>query len=215
MLERAEPFDIDKYPIQPEEFRGFRGVVIHYSWFHPEACRAAYIAEAAWQLADEEGFRKANDWLFPRNAKFTDEELTELANLIAVDVGELMETSRSEDIKKIVGSDIAEGISQGVSSTPFVCLNGVAIEVAASDPANVTLALRQLAEEIQRREQSGNAVTPRAADFDPRPPAASERVVELWRNAEPVASLRDPEASQYVFGDPDADDRVLLCLEPT
>ena len=188
---------------------------VHYPWFHPLACRAAYIAEAAASLAGEEGFWIANDWLFENKAKFTEAELGELATQLKVDVDELIRVSESESVKQIVAADVSEGISLGVSSTPFVFLNGIAIEGVSGDPANLIVALDRLSAELNRRESEGNPVPLVAVGSDRRPPEASDRMVRLWTESEPVKSLPDLSACRFVMGNPDGKHRVILFQEPT
>ena len=188
---------------------------VHYPWFHPLACRAAYVAEAAASLAGEEGFWIANDWLFENKAKFTEAELSELATQLKVDVNELIRVSESESIKQIVAADVSEGISLGVSSTPFVFLNGIAIEGVSGDPANLIVALDRLSAELNRRESKGNSVPLVAVGSDRRPPEASDRMVRLWTESEPVKSLPDLSACRFVMGNRDGKHRVILFQEPT
>jgi protein-disulfide isomerase/uncharacterized membrane protein len=188
---------------------------IHYPWFHPLACRAAYLAEAAAILAGEEGFWIANDWLFEHKAKFTDEELEELAARLKIDVAELIRVSNSEQVRQIVAADVSEGISLGVGTTPFVFLNGVAIEGIAGDAANLNLALDRLAEELNRREAAGKPVPRLAVGSDQRPPEASERIVRLWQESESAKKLPDSRACRVVLGNPAGPHRVILFQEPT
>ncbi|MDB4766638.1 thioredoxin domain-containing protein, partial [bacterium] len=188
---------------------------IHYPWFHPNACRAAAIAEAAAQLAGEKGFWIANDWLFRQKGEFEDDQLAELATRLDIPLNQLIETSQSEAIQQVVQADIEEGLSLGVSSTPFVFLNGVAVEGAASDPANVTAALDRIADEVQRLAESGTPAKKHDGSLDPRPVGAADRVIAKWQKSDPVKQLPQPESCQHVLGDSAATERVILFLEPT
>lgn len=106
---------------------------INYEWFHPNACRAARVAEAATVLGGEAGFFKAHRWLIEQEGTFEPEALSDLASRLRVTPQTLTETMGSPEVSRRVDQDIREAISLGVESTPFIFLNGTEIRGAAGD----------------------------------------------------------------------------------
>ena len=186
---------------------------VHYTWFHPGACHAARVAEAAESLGGETSFWIAHKWLFERKAKFTGEDLAELATLLSVSLDTLQSAIQSETVERTVQADLATGISLGVHFTPCVFINGVEIQGAASDPANVRIAINRLQAEIATRAAAGNPVAAHFADH--RPLAAAERLLASWEQVEQVAQLPDPQSCQHVLGPANAQHRIILYLEPS
>ena len=77
------------------------------------------------------------------------------------------------------------------------------------------LPCRATTQEVQRLEESGQPVARREPGFDVRPPDSAKRVLSKWQQTERVAALPDRSTCQHVLGEPDADQRVILFLEPT
>lgn len=189
--------------------------LVRHPRLHPEACRAAYLAEAVALLAGEQSFWKVHEWLHERDGTFGDNELHELSDKLSIDADDLKSVMDSEVVRQQVDADIQLGIALGVGSTPFVFLNGIAINRAATYPEHVELALDHLATTIQKRRKDGQPVIARAADTDPLPPETLERTVSLWMRSDLHKNLPQRESCQHVLGDPDSRQRVILFLDPT
>ncbi|MCA9185698.1 MAG: DsbA family protein [Planctomycetales bacterium] len=174
-------------------------------FLHKQACDAAYLAEAAGQLAGGEVFWKVHRWLIEHKAKIDDPDLDRLCRECGLTLEELTAAGSDERVRKVVLSDIALANSLGATGTPFVFLNGVEVRGAAGNPGNVRLAVESVL---------ASAPPPHTSAWDRRPPVAAERLITEWLAAEPV-TLPERESARLVFGDVSAESRVLLFLEPS
>lgn len=90
---------------------------------HPNACDAAYAAEAA-RLQDADKFWEAHDWMFANQGKLsglgTEQGARQLARRLKLDEDLLLGEMNSEDVANRVQEDIKEAKRLGVHQTPAV-----------------------------------------------------------------------------------------------
>lgn len=105
---------------------------------HPQACQAAFIAEAARMQCGPYGsfaFWKMRNILKPRKKPWSDAEIAGIAGALQqefdeanikfrIDPRKLLEDSKSEAVKKRVAEDIELARSLGIRGTPTCFLNG-------------------------------------------------------------------------------------------
>jgi protein-disulfide isomerase/uncharacterized membrane protein len=112
---------------------------------HPNACRAALMAEAAGLLGGEDAFWRMHSWLFDRGGDFTDAELQSgLRELGFDDAGTFLKTMGEEPARRRVREDIEQGRAFGVASTPTILVNGVELR-GWNAPRGVERAVRAAA----------------------------------------------------------------------
>ncbi|QDT73406.1 DsbA family protein [Lacipirellula limnantheis] len=178
---------------------------VSWDFFHKQACRAAYIAEAAEPQGGAEGFWKMHKRLFSTLGILEGEDLRSFCGANGWDYAALEAASQSDAVKQTVADDITEAHSLGATGTPFVFLNGVEIRGASSDPDNVRLAVERLLSEDP---------TPRPIGWDRRPPAANDRLVAEWQSAK-LEIVPPRGTARFIFGRTNSEHRALLFLEPT
>ena len=91
---------------------------------HPNACDAAYAAEAARLQGGDGAFRKMHDLLFKNRKSLGTETYRELASQIGLDVNRFVLDMNGERVRAIVESDIRLAKELGVTGTPSMFLNG-------------------------------------------------------------------------------------------
>jgi len=111
---------------------------------HPQACLAAYAAEAAHRQGK---FWVYHDRLFNADPNsFSEEDFYELAKSIGLDLEEFRMDLKSEGCQGTIATDIAEGIQLGLDGTPSVFLNGK--RVYDLRPQNLNFLIRYLSNNI-------------------------------------------------------------------
>ncbi|HCS51214.1 DsbA family protein [Rubinisphaera sp.] len=178
---------------------------ISWDFFHTQACRAAYLAEAAYRIGGEDLFWEFHRWLFENKVKFEEAELKQFCDSQKIDFDQLLATADSDEIQNLVQEDIDLAISLGATGTPFVFLNGVEIRGTSSNPGNARLAVEKVMAANPPRRSSA---------WDRFPPGAEERLLTEWQ-AEDAVELPAPEKCRLVFGNPEGSHRIVIYLEPT
>ena len=91
---------------------------------HPQACEAAYAAEAARMQGGEEAFAQMKELLFASRKKLHPSLYAKLAQQANLNVERFQRDMDGEQVRSIVRRDIALAKRLGVSGTPTVFLNG-------------------------------------------------------------------------------------------
>ncbi|MCP4592737.1 MAG: thioredoxin domain-containing protein, partial [bacterium] len=91
---------------------------------HPQACGAAYAAEAARHLGGEDAFWAMHDLLFAHRRELGPATYSSLAERLGLDVERFRQTVSSGDVRSIVREDVALATRLGVSATPALFLDG-------------------------------------------------------------------------------------------
>jgi predicted DsbA family dithiol-disulfide isomerase len=91
---------------------------------HPNACDAAFAAEAARLQGGERAFQRMHELLFESRSRLGDETYRELAVEIDLDPDLLLRQMESDDVRRIVNADIALARNLGVTGTPAMFLDG-------------------------------------------------------------------------------------------
>lgn len=164
---------------------------------HPNACRAAFAAEAAGIIGGEKAFWQMHAWLFQRGGIFSFEELAQFAREIDIDSAKLLQIMESPRVRARIDADIAEAASLGIPHTPMIFINGVELRGTSRRDA-LFEAAGQLAE---------SDLPVLAPDAD-RPRLAADRYLELWKKATP-RSIPALEAG-WPRGPSDASIQVLM-----
>lgn len=164
---------------------------------HPNACRAAYAAEAAGILGGKKAFWKMHDWLFQKGGEFSYEELAEAARRFGLEDSKLLQAMDSPRVRARIDADIAEAVSLGIPHTPMAFVNGVELRGMSRRDALLaaveTLATKDL---------------PRLSPEADRPRLASDRYLELWQAA-PEKKL--PKAGEgWPLGADNAPVRIVM-----
>ena len=121
---------------------------------HPNACKAAWAAEAAGILHGNDGFWQMHRWLFDRQGTFTEKHFQEELIGMGYDPAEFKAVMKGPETLKLVQADIEETIKLGLFQTPMIFINGVEMKgwqtpgalaqavraVAASNPPTATAA---------------------------------------------------------------------------
>jgi protein-disulfide isomerase/uncharacterized membrane protein len=95
---------------------------------HPEACRAAYAAEAARLQGGNDAFWQAHDLLFEYQRRLAKLDYTELARELGLEPEQFVRDMASEAVKARVAEDIALAKKLEVKATPAVYLWGRKVE---------------------------------------------------------------------------------------
>jgi protein-disulfide isomerase/uncharacterized membrane protein len=109
-----------------------------YNDLHPQACAAAYAAEAAHVLGGSDAFWKMHEILYARQSEWKDDpsRFASYAQQIGLDVEAFKKAMDSEEVKQKVRSDVEEGTNLGknldeeerqwikVNGTPAVFVDG-------------------------------------------------------------------------------------------
>ncbi len=173
---------------------------------HPNACRAAWAAEAAGLLRGSEGFWAMHGWLFERGGQFTDEQLTAaLGPLGFDDTGKFFAMMKSATVRALVEHDVREAEQVGLRGTPMLFINGVEVaglnSIASLHDALATLHAADL--------------PTRTAEFD-RPPRLADSRFDEWQR-QGVVDIPTGRCRWHA-GPDNAPIRVVLfldCHQPT
>jgi protein-disulfide isomerase len=91
---------------------------------HPNACQAAYAAEAARSIGGRSAFDRMGDFLFANQLYLTDMNYRELATQVGLDPEQLVKRMDDPTVRNRVDEDIALAHSLGVTNTPTLFLDG-------------------------------------------------------------------------------------------
>lgn len=91
---------------------------------HPQACDAAYAAEAARMLGGENAFAAMNHWLFAHQDDLSDEAYMAFADEIGLDTQAFEKAMNGPVVRGRVAADVALAQRLGVKGTPMMFLNG-------------------------------------------------------------------------------------------
>ncbi len=92
---------------------------------HPQACRAAHLAEAARLQGGNEAALKMLDLLKkPRSAGWSDADITAFAEQAGLDAARLLQDAFSATVQDRVAADAAAGRTLGVRAIPALFLDG-------------------------------------------------------------------------------------------
>lgn len=171
-------------------------------WFrkkdlHPNACRAARVGEAAGILQGDDGFWAMSDWLFKEAGEFSEESLFQKLQEMGLDKAEFVRLRDSDRTLRRIQTDIEDGISLGLRTTPMVFINGVELR-GARRPDLVIRAIDSL---------RSKGLPPKTAEED-YPSAAPEKYVEEWRKA-PVQEL-PVDHPAFALGDETATLNIVM-----
>lgn len=164
---------------------------------HPNACRAAYAAEAAGILGGPDAFWRTHDWLFTHGGEFSYEALAEFAKMIGLDSARLIQMMDSPRVRRRVESDIAEAVSLGIPHTPTVFINGVELRGTTRRDALLdavaTLATKDLPVKGPEADE---------------PRLATQRYVDIWK----AGSIQEivPGGKNWPAGPMDAPLQVVM-----
>ncbi len=162
---------------------------------HPNACRAARVAEAAGILWGDDGFWEMHDWLFDHAGRFTHAELFDKVEARDRDPTAFIRLLEGDETLERVQADIEEAVSLGIKATPMVFVNGS--ELQGLGAAN---AMRQVITRLANEH-------PMTAEGD-RPPPAAERFLALWRGNR----QSDLPADTHAWPDGPEDARIQVVL---
>ena len=91
---------------------------------HPNACKAARLAESARLLGGNDAFWKAHDLLFENQAGLVGLDPRVLAGQLGLDPDEFARTVQSEAVTQRISADVALAQQIGLKGTPGVYLEG-------------------------------------------------------------------------------------------
>jgi predicted DsbA family dithiol-disulfide isomerase len=100
---------------------------------HPNACAAAYAAEAARLQGGVAAFWKMHDLLFEERARLGTAPYRKLAARIGLDAERFGRDSEGDAVRRIVQEDVALARRLGVEGTPAVFLNGRRVRAFGRD----------------------------------------------------------------------------------
>lgn len=144
---------------------------------HPNACYAAWAAEAAGILGGNESFWKMHDALFAKNGRFESKaDLKAIVEPLGFDVNVFETVMKSTDAAEHVRQDIEDCMAVGMRYTPMVMINGV--EFRGWERGG---AIREAVEKL-----AATNPPPLGPEAD-IPPPAIERFAEQWRDLPAVA----------------------------
>lgn len=95
---------------------------------HPQACEAAYAAEAARELGGSEGFWKMHDALFERQADVAQGRWSELAASVGLDGAAVAERVAQRAHLNRISEDVQRAIDLKVTGTPGIFIDGRPLE---------------------------------------------------------------------------------------
>ena|GEM_PF-1304322 len=90
----------------------------------PNACEAAYAAEAARLQGGDEAFRRMHDLLFENRKRLGTTTYRELAGRIGLDARRFLHDLEGDVVRRIVREDVALAHELGVNGTPTMFLDG-------------------------------------------------------------------------------------------
>ena len=91
---------------------------------HPNACEAAYAAEAARLQGGDQAFGRMHALLFKNRKALADDLYRQLAGQIGLDTDRFQADMEGDVVRQIIQSDIKLAQELGVTSTPTMLLNG-------------------------------------------------------------------------------------------
>jgi uncharacterized membrane protein/protein-disulfide isomerase len=106
------------YPLEPECNTGLAQTV------HPQACEAAFAAEAARELGGSQAFWKMHDLLFARQAGLAEGPWSELGGLVGLDGAAVAERVARRAGLDRVRQDTHLGRTARIDHTPTILLDG-------------------------------------------------------------------------------------------
>ena len=98
---------------------------------HPNACKAAKLAEAVRMVGGNDKFWAVHDILFDAPDKLMNLNPRTIAIGLDMDPDEIIRVMKSDEVMQRISADIEHGHSVGVSSTPGIFLNGRAVNGVA------------------------------------------------------------------------------------
>lgn len=140
---------------------------------HPNACQAALAAEAAGIVGGDKGFWAMHRRLFELRGVFSRDALAGEVRALGLDEATFFKAFSAPATLELVKGDAQRAIALGLNRTPTVFVNGVELR-GWNAPDAIARAL----------DAAARSSTPESAD---RPLSASERALEEWRLATPVA----------------------------
>lgn len=117
---------------------------------HPQACEAAYAAEAARVLGGNDAFWKAHDRLFADQVKLPQFDYRALAGELDLDPDRFVETMHSDAVKERIHEDVEQARELEVRATPSIFLWGRRVD--RNMLANPTF-VKRIAERFQQVRQ--------------------------------------------------------------
>ncbi|MBM43561.1 MAG: hypothetical protein CMJ36_00895 [Phycisphaerae bacterium] len=138
---------------------------------HPNACRAAWAAEAAGILGGNDAFWEMHSWLFEQKGRFNQNTLNAKARELGLDPLEFNSVMRSDAVKSMVEMDIEEAKDLGIFFTPMIFVNGIELKWY-SIPSSLTSAVNKIAAAIRSGEDDGSLQAP---------PMAEEKYLLDWQ----------------------------------
>ncbi|GMU80971.1 MAG: hypothetical protein AMXMBFR47_08420 [Planctomycetota bacterium] len=167
---------------------------------HPNACYAAWAAEAAGLLGGNEAFWKIHDTLFARAGRFESKaDLKAIVEPLGYDVNVFEKIMKSPDAAARVKEDIDDCMAVGMRYTPMVMINGVEFRGWERQGA--------IREAVEKLAATNPPPLGPEADI---PPPAIERFASQWREGAEVAidtstaptmGAADAPIHVVVFGD--------------
>ncbi|HET9209874.1 MAG TPA: vitamin K epoxide reductase family protein, partial [Thermoanaerobaculia bacterium] len=106
------------FPLEPECNSGVSQTV------HPQACQAAFAAEAAHELGGNEGFWRMHDLLFARQGGLAEEPWEELGRNAGFDGAAVAQRVAQGTARNRIAQDAELGLRARLSGTPGVFLDG-------------------------------------------------------------------------------------------
>jgi protein-disulfide isomerase/uncharacterized membrane protein len=95
---------------------------------HPQACEAAYAAEAARELEGSEGFWKLHDALFEHQAQVAEGRWAELASSVGLDGAAIADRVKQRKHLNRISQDVEQAIDLKLPGTPAIFIDGRALE---------------------------------------------------------------------------------------
>lgn len=89
---------------------------------HPQACTAAYAAEAARILGGNDAFWDAHDRIYKDQRKLANFDYRQLATDLKLDPDKFIEAMNSDEAKERVKEDVELANKLGIKSTPYIYL---------------------------------------------------------------------------------------------
>ncbi|MFQ5412419.1 MAG: DsbA family protein, partial [Phycisphaerae bacterium] len=164
---------------------------------HPNACWAAYAAEAAGIMGGNETFWKMHSWLFERKGSFTSEELQQAVFEFGLQWDEFVKILDSDLVRKPVAANVKEAIWLGLYFTPMVFINGVEFK-GVFVPNAVQRTMKQLLAENPE---------PLTAEWD-QPPPAVDKCVSDWQAQ--YVRHHAPDRQRWPKGPDDAPVKIVM-----
>ena len=139
---------------------------------HPNACRAAWAAEAAGILGGNDAFWEMHTWLFEQKGGFNQNSLNAKVRDLGIDPLGFNSVMRSDAVKSLVELDIEEARDVGIFYTPMIFVNGIELKWYAI-PSSLVGAVNKISAAIKSGENDGSVLVP---------PTAEEKYLLDWRD---------------------------------